>query len=114
MNTVVQVKDKKFALYIHEDKIKVRVKELATKIDEDLRKKNPLFKSVPPCSNTDLDTSLSDSESCTVSQSILSMFCNSPYLDRLRHKTLDISLLPETFKTETTHLRLYFRCIVNR
>ena len=30
MNTVVQVKDKKFALYIHEDKIKARVKEVAT------------------------------------------------------------------------------------
>ena len=43
MNTVVQVKDKKFALYIHEDKIKARVKEVATQIDEDLRKKNPLF-----------------------------------------------------------------------
>ena len=33
MNTVVQVKDKKFALYIHEDKIKARVKEVATQID---------------------------------------------------------------------------------
>ena len=43
MNTVVQVKDKKFALYISEDKIKARVKEVATQIDEDLRKKNPLF-----------------------------------------------------------------------
>ena len=43
MNTVEQVKDKKFALYIHEDKIKARVKEIATQIDEDLRKKNPLF-----------------------------------------------------------------------
>ena len=43
MNTVVQVKDKKFALYIHEEKIKARVKEVAAKMDEDLRKKNPLF-----------------------------------------------------------------------
>ena len=43
MNTVVQVKDKKFALYIHEDKIKARVKEVAAQIDEDLKKKNPLF-----------------------------------------------------------------------
>ena len=43
MNTVVQVKDKKFALYISEEKIKARVKEVANQIDEDLRKKNPLF-----------------------------------------------------------------------
>lgn len=43
MNTVVQVKDKKFALYISEEKIKTRVQEIATQIDEDLRKKNPLF-----------------------------------------------------------------------
>ena len=43
MNTVVQVKDKKFALYISEEKIKARVQEVATQIDEDLRKKNPLF-----------------------------------------------------------------------
>ncbi|MBR0543435.1 MAG: hypoxanthine phosphoribosyltransferase, partial [Bacteroidaceae bacterium] len=43
MHSVVQVKDKKFALYISEDKIKARVKEVANKIDEDLRKKNPLF-----------------------------------------------------------------------
>ena len=43
MNTVVQVKDKKFALYISEEKIKERVKEVASQIDEDLRKKNPLF-----------------------------------------------------------------------
>lgn len=43
MNTVVQVKDKKFALYISEDKILARVKEVAQQIDEDLRKKNPLF-----------------------------------------------------------------------
>ena len=33
MNTVVQVKDKKFALYIHEDKIKARVKEVAAQLD---------------------------------------------------------------------------------
>ena len=43
MNTVVQVKDKKFALYISEETIKARVKEVATQIDADLRKKNPLF-----------------------------------------------------------------------
>ena len=43
MNTVVQVKDKKFALYISEETILARVKEVAAKIDEDLRKKNPLF-----------------------------------------------------------------------
>ena len=43
MNTVVQVKDKKFALYISEEKIKARVQEVANQIDEDLRKKNPLF-----------------------------------------------------------------------
>ena len=43
MNTVVQVKDKKFALYISEEKIKARVQEVASQIDEDLRKKNPLF-----------------------------------------------------------------------
>ena len=43
MNTVVQVKDKKFALYISEEKILARVKEVAAKMDEDLRKKNPLF-----------------------------------------------------------------------
>ena len=43
MNTVVQVKDKKFALYIPEEKILARVKEVAAKMDEDLRKKNPLF-----------------------------------------------------------------------
>lgn len=43
MNTVVQVRDKKFALYISEEKIKNRVAEVAAQIDEDLRKKNPLF-----------------------------------------------------------------------
>lgn len=43
MNNIVQVKDKKFALYISEEKIKARVKEVAAQIDEDLRKKNPLF-----------------------------------------------------------------------
>ena len=43
MNTVVQVKDKKFALYISEETIKARVKEVAAQIDQDLRKKNPLF-----------------------------------------------------------------------
>lgn len=43
MNTVVQVKDKKFALYISEETIKARVKEVAAQLDADLRKKNPLF-----------------------------------------------------------------------
>ena len=43
MNTVVQVKDKKFALYISEETIKARVQEVATQMDKDLRKKNPLF-----------------------------------------------------------------------
>lgn len=43
MNTVVQVKDKKFALYISDEKIRARVMEVASQIDEDLRKKNPLF-----------------------------------------------------------------------
>ena len=43
MNTVVQVKDKKFALYISEETIKAKVKEVAAQIDQDLRKKNPLF-----------------------------------------------------------------------
>ena len=43
MNTVVQVRDKKFALYISEEKIKARVAEVAAQMDEDLRKKNPLF-----------------------------------------------------------------------
>ena len=37
MNTVVQVKDKKFALYIPEEKILARVQEVAAKMDEDLR-----------------------------------------------------------------------------
>lgn len=43
MNTVVQVQDKKFALYISDEKIQKRVKEVAHQLDEDLRKKNPLF-----------------------------------------------------------------------
>ncbi len=43
MDNVVQVKDKRFALYIHEDKIKERVKEVAAQIDKDLSGKNPLF-----------------------------------------------------------------------
>ncbi len=43
MNTVVQVKDKKFALYISEETILARVKEVAAQMDADLRKKNPLF-----------------------------------------------------------------------
>ena len=43
MNTVVQVKDKKFALYIPEETILSKVKEVAAKMDEDLRRKNPLF-----------------------------------------------------------------------
>lgn len=43
MNTVVQVKDKKFALYISEETILARVKEVAAQMGADLRKKNPLF-----------------------------------------------------------------------
>ena len=43
MNNVVQVRDKKFALYISEDKIRERVKKLAAQIDKDLSGKNPLF-----------------------------------------------------------------------
>ena len=43
MNTVVHVKDKKFALYITVDQLLSRVKKVAQQIDEDLRKKNPLF-----------------------------------------------------------------------
>jgi hypoxanthine phosphoribosyltransferase len=43
MNNVIQVRDKKFALYISEDKIRERVKELAAQIDKDLSGKNPLF-----------------------------------------------------------------------
>lgn len=43
MNQVVQVKDKKFTLYISEEQIKARVKEVATQMDNDLKDKNPLF-----------------------------------------------------------------------
>lgn len=43
MNNIVQVKDKKFALYISEETIKTRVMEVATQMDKDLRNKNPLF-----------------------------------------------------------------------
>ena len=39
----VKVKDKLFGLYITEDKILSRVKELATKMNNDLAGKNPLF-----------------------------------------------------------------------
>lgn len=37
------MKDKKFALYISEETILARVKEVAAQMDADLRKKNPLF-----------------------------------------------------------------------
>lgn len=43
MNNIVQVKDKKFALYISEETIKARVKEVAEQIDADLKDKHPLF-----------------------------------------------------------------------
>lgn len=42
MNTV-QVKDKQFALYISEEKLLARVKELADQMNADLAGKNPLF-----------------------------------------------------------------------
>ena len=42
MNTI-QVKDKRFALYISEETIKARVKEVAEQIDADLKDKHPLF-----------------------------------------------------------------------
>ena len=42
MNTV-QVKDKQFALYISEEEILARVKELANRMNTDLAGKNPLF-----------------------------------------------------------------------
>lgn len=42
MNTV-QVKDKQFALYISEEKLLTRVKELADQMNADLAGKNPLF-----------------------------------------------------------------------
>lgn len=40
---IVQVKDKQFALYISQDTIKERVKEVASAIEADLKDKNPLF-----------------------------------------------------------------------
>jgi len=43
MNNIIQVKDKKFALYIPEEKIKARVKEVAGLIGQDLKDRNPLF-----------------------------------------------------------------------
>ncbi len=39
----VQVKDKQFALYISEEEILARVKELANRMNADLAGKNPLF-----------------------------------------------------------------------
>lgn len=39
----VQVKDKQFALYISEEKLLARVKELAEQMNADLAGKNPLF-----------------------------------------------------------------------
>lgn len=42
MNTV-QVKDKQFSLYITEEEIKARIKEMAGKISADLKDKHPLF-----------------------------------------------------------------------
>jgi len=40
---IIQVKDKRFALYISEETIKARVKEVAEQIDADLKDKHPLF-----------------------------------------------------------------------
>ncbi|MBR4119514.1 MAG: hypoxanthine phosphoribosyltransferase [Bacteroidales bacterium] len=40
---IVQVKDKQFALYISQETIKKRVKEVAAEIEADLKDKNPLF-----------------------------------------------------------------------
>ena len=40
---IVQVKDKKFSLYISQERIKERVKEVAAEMDKDLKGKNPLF-----------------------------------------------------------------------
>lgn len=41
--SIVQVKDKRFALYISQETIKERVKEVAAEIEADLKDKNPLF-----------------------------------------------------------------------
>lgn len=41
--SIVQVKDKQFALYISHETIKERVKEVAAEIEADLKDKNPLF-----------------------------------------------------------------------
>lgn len=43
MEQIVQVKDKKFSLYITEETIKAKVKEIATQMDADLKDKDPLF-----------------------------------------------------------------------
>ena len=43
MDKTVQVRDKKFSLYISENTIKARVKEVAEQIDADLRDRHPLF-----------------------------------------------------------------------
>lgn len=40
---IVQVKDKQFALYISQEAIRKRVKEVAEEIEADLKDKNPLF-----------------------------------------------------------------------
>ena len=40
---IVQVKDKQFALYISQETIRKRVKEVAEEIEADLKDKNPLF-----------------------------------------------------------------------
>lgn len=43
MEKEIQIKDKRFALYIPEELIKARVKEVAKEIGEDLKGENPLF-----------------------------------------------------------------------
>lgn len=43
MKNIVQVKDKKFALYISEETIKQRVKEVAAQISTELKDEHPLF-----------------------------------------------------------------------
>ena len=40
---IVQVLDKKFSLYISEEQIREKVKEVAAEIEKDLKDKNPLF-----------------------------------------------------------------------
>lgn len=43
MTNLIQVKDKQFSLYITEEEIQAKVKEVAGKIEADLKDKHPLF-----------------------------------------------------------------------